>query len=47
MTKAQEHCQNAGLPNMKVEVAASNTGAQRFYERLGFIVKQVEMFKKI
>lgn len=47
MTKAQEHCQNTGLPNMKVEVAASNTGAQRFYERLGFSVKQVEMFKKI
>ena len=47
MTKVQEHCQRVGLPNMKVEVAASNTRARRFYERLGYGVKQVEMFKKI
>ncbi len=47
MTKVQEHCQRVSLPNMKVEVAALNTGAQRFYEQLGFTHHQVEMFKKI
>lgn len=47
MAQAQEFCQKAGLPNMKVEVAASNARAQRFYERLGFGTRQVEMFKKI
>lgn len=44
MAKVQEHCQRVGLPNMKVEVATANTKALRFYEKLGFVSRQVEMF---
>lgn len=45
MSKVQEHCQKIGMPNMKVEVAASNQRAQSFYGRLGYVTRQVEMYK--
>jgi len=47
MIKAQEYCQKEGLPKMMVEVAVANSGAQRFYTRLGFVTQQVKMFKGI
>lgn len=47
MTKVQEHCQRAGLPNMKVEVATANTKALQFYEKLGFVPRQTEIFTTI
>lgn len=47
MSKVEDYCREVGMQNMKVEVAAPNTRAQHFYERLGFAPKQVEMFKFI
>lgn len=44
MAEVQVYCQRVGLPNMKVEVATPNTSALQFYENLGFVPRQVEMY---
>lgn len=47
MEKAEEYCQKVGLHKILVEVAAANIGAQSFYKKLGFILQQTKMFKKV
>lgn len=47
MADVQRHCQKVGITNIKAEVSTFNTKALSFYERLGFVPRQVEMFSKI
>ncbi len=47
MSPVIDYAKQEGIKNIMVEVSASNPGAQRFYERSGFIPRQVKSYLAI
>lgn len=47
LDKAEEELKTKGVQFIKVEVASTNNGARRFYERYNYVPRQVLSYKKL